>query len=111
MYAKLFFSANKIPGSADDSDAYHRRTIILSFPDQFEEGKNADPDLIAKLTIEEELSGIFNILKKRFEFKIRNVLKNKRIFVNEKTIQERRIKYELASKPIECFKQDAIAEE
>ncbi|HZB17598.1 MAG TPA: DUF5906 domain-containing protein [Nitrososphaeraceae archaeon] len=45
LYAKLFFSTNKIPGSADDSDAYHRRNIILSFPDQFEEGKNADPDL------------------------------------------------------------------
>ena len=83
------------------------RNIILSFPDQFEEGKNADPDLIAKLTTEEELSGIFNILM----VALRNVLKNKRIFVNEKTIQERRIKYELASKPIECFKQDAIAED
>jgi phage/plasmid-associated DNA primase len=45
LYAKLFFSTNKIPGSADDSDAYHRRNIILSFPDQFEEGKIADPDL------------------------------------------------------------------
>ena len=107
LYAKLFFSANKIPGSADDSDAYYKRNIILSFPNQFEEGKNADPDLIAKLTTEEELSGIFNILM----VALRNVLKNKRIFVNEKTIQERRIKYELASKPIECFKQDAIAEE
>jgi hypothetical protein len=42
---------------------------------------------------------------------LRNVLKNKQIFVNEKTIHERRIKYELASKPIECFKQDGIAED
>ena len=107
LYAKLFFSANKVPESADDSDAYYRRNVILSFPTQFEEGKNADPELLAKLTTEEELSGIFNILM----VALRNVLKHKRIFVNEKTIQERRIKYELASNPIECFKQDAIAEE
>jgi phage/plasmid-associated DNA primase len=107
LYAKLFFSANKIPASADDSDAYYRRNIILSFPNQFEEGKNADPDLLEKLTTEEELSGIFNILM----VALRNVLRNKRIFINERTIQERRIKYELASKPVECFKQDAIAEE
>jgi hypothetical protein len=42
---------------------------------------------------------------------LRNILKNKRIFVNEKTIQQRREKYELASRPIECFKKDTIAED
>ncbi|MGC2427204.1 MAG: hypothetical protein WA421_09225 [Nitrososphaeraceae archaeon] len=60
MHAKLFF-ANKIPQTTDDSDAYYRRKIVISFPNMFE-GKNDDPDLLAKLTAEEELSGIFNVL-------------------------------------------------
>ena len=61
LHAKLFFSANKIPQTADESDADYRRKIVLSFPNTFE-GQNDDPDLLAKLTTEEELSGIFNIL-------------------------------------------------
>jgi|SRR5919112_5287625 hypothetical protein len=42
---------------------------------------------------------------------LRNILKKKKIFLNEKTIQERREKYELVSRPIECFKNDVIAED
>jgi len=106
LHAKLFFSANKIPQSTDDSDAYYRRNIILSFPNKFE-GDKEDQDLLKKLTTEEELSAIFNILM----IALRNMLKNKRIFINEKTIQDRREKYELVSRPVECFKKDAIAED
>jgi putative DNA primase/helicase len=87
LHAKLFFSANKIPEATDDSDAYYRRYIIISFPNKFE-GDKADLDLLQKLTTEEKLSGIFNILMTT----LRRVLKNKRIFLNEKTIQERREK-------------------
>jgi phage/plasmid-associated DNA primase len=106
LHAKLFFSANKIPNASDDSDAYYRRNIILSFPNKFE-GDKEDQALLKKLTTEEELSAIFNILM----VALKNVLKNKKIFLNEKTIQERREKYELVSRPIECFKKDAIAED
>lgn len=42
---------------------------------------------------------------------LRRLLKRKEIFVNEKTIAERRSRYELAANPIECFVQDAIAED
>ena len=107
LYTKLFFSANRIPPTVDFSDAYYRRNIILGFPNQFEEGNNADSDLKNKLTTEEELSGIFNVLMTA----LRNLLKNKRIFVHEKSIQERRDKYELAVNPIEYFKQKVIAED
>jgi putative DNA primase/helicase len=62
LYAKLIFSTNKIPETEDESDAYFRREIILSFPNRFEDGKGADPNLLNKLTTEEELSGIFNVL-------------------------------------------------
>ncbi len=36
LYAKLFFNANKIPNSEDESDAYNRRVIIITFPNRFE---------------------------------------------------------------------------
>ena len=60
LHAKLFFSANKIPTTHDTSDAFFRRYVIISFPNNFE-GKD-EPDLLSKLTTEDELSGIFNVL-------------------------------------------------
>ena len=79
LHAKLFFSANKIPMTHDISDAFFRRYNIISFPNNFE-GKD-DPDLLNKLTTEEELSGIFNILMTA----LRRILKNNRgVFMNEK---------------------------
>lgn len=106
LHAKLFFSANKIPETADESDAYFRRNVVISFPNKFE-GKMADPDLLSKLAAEEELSGIFNILMTA----LRRLLKRGGIFVNEKTIQERRERYELATNPITSFVKDAISED
>jgi P4 family phage/plasmid primase-like protien len=54
LHAKLFFSANKIPQTADESDAYFRRNVVISFPNKFDEDK-ADPDLLGKLTTDEEM--------------------------------------------------------
>jgi phage/plasmid-associated DNA primase len=67
--------------STDDTDAYYRRNIIISFPNKFE-GDQDDPNLTEKLTNEQELSGIFNVLM----IALRRLLNMKRIFVNEKTI-------------------------
>jgi putative DNA primase/helicase len=106
LYAKLFFNANKIPETDDTSDAYYRRNNIISFPNKFEDGV-ADPDLLFKLTTEEELSGIFNVLM----IALRRLLKNKCLFVSEKTIHQRREKYELALNPIGSFIKDAVAQE
>jgi putative DNA primase/helicase len=106
LHAKLFFSANKIPQTDDDSDAYYRRNIVISFPNRFE-GMNDDPDLLAKLTTEEELSGIFNVLM----IALQRLLKNNSIFVNEKTIQSRREKYEMAANPIGSFIEHAVAKD
>jgi phage/plasmid-associated DNA primase len=106
LHAKLFFSANKIPQTIDDSDAYYRRNIVISFPKTFE-GQNDDPDLLAKLTTEEELSGIFNVLM----IALKNILKTNGIFINEKTIQARREKYETAANPIGSFIKNVVAED
>jgi putative DNA primase/helicase len=105
LYAKLFFSANKIPITHDTSDAYFRRNNIISFPNNFE-GK-ADPDLLSKLTADEEISGIFNVLV----IALKRILKNKGIFVNEKSIHERREKYELVLNPIGSFIEQVVAKD
>ena len=105
LNTKPFFSTNKIPMTHDTSDAFFRRCSIVSFPNNFE--ANDDPDLIKKLTTDEELSGIFNILM----IALRRILKNNRgIFTNAKTTHERREKYELALNPIGSFIELAIAE-
>ena len=106
LYAKLIFSANKIPETEDESDAYFRREIIISFPNRFEDGKGADPCLIKKSTTEEEMSGIFNILV----MTLRRVL-NKGIFSKEKSIEQRRERHGLAVNPIGCFRREALAED
>jgi putative DNA primase/helicase len=59
------------------------------------------------LSTEEEISGIFNILMKV----LRNIQSNKRIYVKQKTIQERREKHELIIDPISAFLDESIAED
>jgi len=63
-HVKLVFSANKIPETEDDTDAFFRRWIIIVFPNQFTDDKNAehkaDHSIIDKLTTPEELSGLLN---------------------------------------------------
>lgn len=61
LNTKLFFSTNKMIQTSDQTNAFYRRLIIISFPNTFEEDKQ-DPDLINKLTTQSELSGIFNLL-------------------------------------------------
>jgi P4 family phage/plasmid primase-like protien len=106
LYAKLFFSANRIPETYDESDAYFRRKVILGFPNRFE-GNRDDPDLIKKLTTESELSGIFNVLM----IALRRLLHGNTVFVKDKTIEQRRERYVLATSPIEAFLDDAVAED
>jgi P4 family phage/plasmid primase-like protien len=86
IYAKFIFSTNKIPDTEDESDAYFRRDFILSFPNRFEDGRGADPILLKKMTTEEELSGILNVLI----LALRRLLRNGGVFIREKTIEERR---------------------
>lgn len=58
--AKMFFSCNAIPESEDLSIAWTRRWLIFNFPRQFT-GKDADPNIIRKLTTPRELSGLLNL--------------------------------------------------
>ena len=98
LYAKLFFNANKIPPSEDMSDAYNRRVTIISFPNTFD-GLSEDKQLISKLTTEQEISGIFNVAM----IALRRILKNKELYVPERTVEEKRIKYQMTVDPIQAF--------
>ncbi len=101
LHAKLWLSANRIPQVADESDAWYRRNIIISFPNTFV-GANDDPDLAFKLTTDEELSGIFNMLMDI----LRQILSDGKIDIGN--IQYRREKYEMATDPIGMFILEAI---
>lgn len=106
IHSKLFFNANKIPDSADTSDAYNRRVTILTFPNRYE-GAMADKQLVQKLTTDEELSGVFNALM----IALRRIRRTQSVYVNEKTIEEKRTRYERAHHPIRAFMNEVISEE
>ncbi len=107
LYAKLFSNANTITSTTDQtSAAFYTRQIIISFPNTFE-GKDDDPYLLDKLTIEKEISRIFNVLMHALSI----ILKNKGIYLNEKTVDERRLKYEMAANPVKSFIDNVIEDD
>lgn len=106
VWAKHFFNANELPRTSDNSDAHYRREIIITFPIQFQ-GKNEDPNLLNKLTTEEELSGIFNLIVNS----MRTIVNRNEIHVNASTISQRRAKAELIRNPVKAFLNDALAKE
>lgn len=86
--------------------AWYRRNVIIGLPNSFEIGKNADPDLDKKVTTQEEISGMFNLLM----YALRRILKEGKISVNDMTVQERREKYERSSNSISTFIAEAVSE-
>jgi len=62
--ARLVFSANEAPATADQTPAYFGRWVVVPFPNKFVKGENMDEDLPQKLTAPEELSGFLNLALK-----------------------------------------------
>lgn len=108
-YAKLLFSANKIPETSDDTDAFFRRWMILVFPHQFTDEKNtehkADHNLIEKLITPTELSGLLNKCLKRLP-----KLLDRGHFHGDKSTSEWRVDYIRKSDPIAAFYMDGLEE-
>jgi P4 family phage/plasmid primase-like protien len=106
IFAKIFNSANTLPKSADQSGGYYRRNTVLCLPKIFEEGaEGTDPDMEAKLTTSEEISGIFFY---DWMPSLRRILKEKRVTRNERTIEQLRDRYEMAVDPIKAFIEECI---
>jgi putative DNA primase/helicase len=59
-FARLIFSANEAPPTADNSDAFFDRWTILPFEHRHRGSDHQDHHLLAKLTTPSELSGLLN---------------------------------------------------
>lgn len=60
-HARLVFSANELPRTKDLSHGFFRRWVIIRFPNSFpEDSPKRDPNILAKITTSEELSGLLN---------------------------------------------------
>jgi len=101
-YATLIFSANRVPRTEDDTDAFFRRWIIINFPNKFDD-VTADEKILEKLTTPEELSGFFN---KALEGLKR--LHDNGIFSKSKSVNEIRERYVRLSDSVASFVMDLI---
>jgi len=83
-YARLLFSANEMPKSADLTDGFFRRLLVFNFPNKFGEGKlKKDPQLFNKISTETELSGLLN----KALIGLQTLIKNGEFTINERTIE------------------------
>ncbi|MDK2783462.1 MAG: putative primase/helicase [Thermococcaceae archaeon] len=101
-FAKLVFSANKVPSTIDDTQAFYRRWIVITFPNQFV-GDKADPYLLEKLTTPECLS---YILKWSLEG-LKRLLKQGR-FSYTHDFEELQESYLRVSSPVYAFVNDML---
>jgi putative DNA primase/helicase len=96
--AVLMFSCNVLPESYDDSDAYHKRWVIVQFENTFT-GDKKDPNLLEKLITPMELSGFF--LKAITAYQ---VMQTRGTFTGEgSTTAEKRESYSKLADPVQCF--------
>jgi P4 family phage/plasmid primase-like protien len=98
-YAKLILSANEIPETPDETDAFFRRPVIINMKDQFL-GNRMDPHLIDKLTTEDELSGFLYVLLERLP---KVIEEGKRFVTNQETIALTREKYMQGNHQVRAF--------
>lgn len=118
-YAKLFFSCNKLPGTADDTDAFWERWMMWEFSVKFvdkeeydamneEEKKKhrvVDKDKISKLATDEELTGFLNLALEG----LHRLLKNRRFTASQRHDQLR-VEWLRKADSFEAFYMDCIEE-
>jgi putative DNA primase/helicase len=106
-YVKLLFSANKLPDIPKDVEAFLVRWLLVEFPNQFlQNDPRRDPDLKAKLTTEEELSGILNWALEGLQ----RLLQNKRFTVSE-TLEDLEESWEILADTVKAFADRCITNE
>jgi len=104
-FAKLVFSANKVPSTSDSSKAFFRRWIIINFPNEFT-GDKCDPFLEEKLSQPECLSYVLRWMVEG----LRRLLEQGR-FSYEDDIDTIEDKYLRAANPAYAFFQDCVIED
>jgi len=109
-YAKLIYSANELPYSEDTTDAFFRRWIIVEFPYIFDDDgtngyKKKDPNIINKITTEEEMSGFFNWAIEG----LKRVLKHGK-FTRTKTTDHIKEEWLVQTDPLKVFVEKRVRE-
>ena len=92
-YAKIIISSNALPSSADTSEGFYRRWLIVDFPNTFPEGN----DILQTIPDIE-----YNNLAKKV-IRILPELLTKTLFNNQGTVKERQERYIAASNPLSIF--------
>ena len=92
-YAKIIISSNSLPTTADTSEGFFRRWLILDFPNIFPEGK----DILNTIPKEE-----YNNLAKKVVGILPRLLDNSK-FTNQGSIETRKKRYIMASNPLVFF--------
>lgn len=104
-FAKLTFSANQLPFTYDDTDAFFRRWNIINFTRKFE-GKDADPSMIDKISTEQELAGLFNACLRRLPRILKEGIKAK-----ETTVEQIRERYMANLDSVDLFYEEAVEQD
>jgi P4 family phage/plasmid primase-like protien len=105
-YAKLIFSCNKIPETEDDTDAFYRRILQINFTQQFF-GEKDDPNLIDKLTTQQELS----ILLQELLSRLPRILEHGFRKITEESMEQTYNKFTMSSNPVKYFYEKALGRE
>jgi putative DNA primase/helicase len=119
-YAKHFYSANRIPATKDESEAFFNRWNVVFFPTRFVEDperysesnrtlegiRRRDPKILDRLLTPEERSGILNVLLAR----AKRILRTEGI-PNSQSIAEVRDLWLYHSDFIENFLKDNVEED
>ena len=95
--AKMIFAFNKLPKTWDQTRAYYRRFKLIEFLQDF--SQKEDRNLIKKITREEDLQAVFNLIVEVFLPTLSANLE----FYNEETTEETAQRYKLNSNPAMAF--------
>ena len=92
------FATNQIPKVKPFDEAFASRFSIIPFPNLFEVGVNADPDIMNKLGTSSEMSGFFNECVRAYLDMI-----DRGTFTAQKTLSDDVKAYKYMSSPVERF--------
>jgi len=106
-FAKLLFSANKIPSNRDRTYAFYRRWVIIPFTHTFNgEGTNPQPDLGLRPKLQGELSGILNRALRGLERLVTN-----EAFTQSKSVLEAKQAYIRSNDNVRVFLEECVIAE
>lgn len=93
-YAKIIMSTNVIPDTADKTDGFYRRWLVIDFPNKFD---STNGDVLKELTDKD-----YSALARKSITILKNILQ-KNTFTNLGSIKERRQRYEDKANPLKRF--------